>query len=331
MHIHANTVAQAVAERLAIARLFNHGTCGGIGALAGVAHVQRRNARRLRSHYQRINASVLIVRLAKEERAAKVVAVVFVDRAKVKGDGDWRVEGNLQHLVAVVEIEGKIAPHVVEGGDEGVAGGPVAAQLVVHLGYEVKVRHAVLELRQRGSKGGLGHGPRLAQYLDFVGILDAAQRPQQRRCLAEGGLRAQCLQVDEALGPGAILDGNARRSAYVQAFEHGRGCGQAVVTRTEHSHLHVARLDDMKVGHHSGQGEDGRAIDGHPGAGEPLAGVHGVAVVGLFAQQASHVAQVGGTAEEEQVNVLGAHLLLDALQAGCIVGHGFVSFQRRTV
>ncbi len=322
MDVHADAVAQAMPEGLPVSPLLDDPSGRGVGLRAGVPGPQSPDARGLGGHHQPVAAPVLGVRLPEEDGAAVVVAVALVGRAEVKGDRDRRLQGDLQHLLPVGEVEGIVGTHVVEGGDEGVGVRAVTLELVVHLGDEVQAGHAVTQAGQGGLVGRLGDGPGLAQDGDLLRRLDAAQGHDQGRGQLETGPGQEPLQVDQGLGPGPILQGYLGSLLDPQTGQGVPGQLNRVPGIGQDANASAGQGAQVELGQHAGQGEDGRALLGDPGAGEPLPRVEGVAEVGLLPGEAGQVVEAGGDGQEEEIHPLLCHAGLDGVQSFGVVDHG---------
>src|SRR5690606_31839914 len=182
MHIHADAVTEPVAKFLAIAGVLDDFARGSVGLCRRVnPGLECCHTRRLRFHDQVVDPLKFLVRFAKADGAAIIVAEALIDRAKVEQQGYWRFEYSQRFVSASAKDKLVVGAGIVHGGGERFTQRTMPPQLIINFADDIQFGHPVLEIFDHVGKGGFGNLTGLAHYGDFFLAFDDTLPAQDAR------------------------------------------------------------------------------------------------------------------------------------------------------
>jgi hypothetical protein len=96
----------------------------------------------------------------------------------------------------------------------------VALELVIHFGNQIEGGHTVAQPGQHIGEGRLGYRPGMAHNRQLVFILNQAQWAHYWRCRDKPRRRAQCLDAQKRLSPGAVVERDSRGSGHAKRIKY---------------------------------------------------------------------------------------------------------------
>jgi len=152
--------------------------------------------------------------------------------------------------------------------------------------------------------------PRPAHDGDLRLTLDRPQRPEQIGGGEEGRAGEDRVQAGGRLRPRAVTQGKARPGRRPEAGRNVAHQRHRILVVAQDAQLDASGIGQpAEFGRHARQGQQGRALRGHPQPLQPCAGMDCRSEVGEVAGHAGQVLQVGGNREEGQVGAAPQGLL----------------------